>query len=99
HGIAGHAAEAARDLARAQPFGPELLQKLDALISPGHGIWPPEFPSFLPWRDSESARHRRGGSILNANAVREIPSGHERYPNEISWPVLGYATISGKSQA
>src|SRR5262245_46550520 len=40
HRVAGHATELGGDLTRRQPFAPKLLQRLDAFVSPAHGLIP-----------------------------------------------------------
>src|SRR5262245_21085908 len=40
HRVAGHAAELGGDLTRRQSLAPKLLQRLDAFVSPAHGLIP-----------------------------------------------------------
>ena len=62
HGIAGDAiAKPAGDLAGAQPFRPELLQKLDALICPGQ--FRPSKIDFMLCSQTESLTPRRTCSV------------------------------------
>ena len=74
HGVAGDAAESAGDLAGAQPFGPELLQQLDAFVGPCHNIAPGQSAarascSAHQWTfgsDDDGARDEREHAIADA---------------------------------
>ena len=63
HGVTGDAiAKTAGDLAGAQPFRPELLEKLDALICPGQFVSPSKI-DFMLCSQTESLKRRRTRSV------------------------------------
>jgi len=67
-GVAGHRAEARRNLARAQAFGPQLLEQLDALVVPRHAVVSPRENAM----DLAASRAQSDASrILGAQAVTQ----------------------------
>src|SRR5262245_51241693 len=57
-GIAGDAAEFSRDLAGGQAVRPQLLEELDPLVSPAHGVFSLSFKALDGIQPRRRAHHR-----------------------------------------
>ena len=97
HRVARHAADLGCDLARAQALGPELLQKLDPLVRPGHArichvhLPPSGPPSTL--RIPEASRTEDCPTALPGSLLRAKP------PHEMSYSTAAEVTRCADSGA